>query len=245
MKAPKFRKLIVSLLLLLGLLYENELRRTGRFEPSSIGTAQLIQPGSLSASNYRIIKKETLRVCACTSTPNTHRHTHTHIHQTMASATSARYIELAKALHPRLQRFFAKYPPTQILPSTTRTNTEAATAAAATAGDGGVASTTPPVNPFLPYKHSVTGKWQDPVFSLRRQAELVKLAREQGVEELLPFTTKGTEEQIRQRVEFGLRVRGTGVGQKVKGHLHERMLAAKYVLIVAIFPCSDLTWVRS
>ncbi|KAH8676050.1 hypothetical protein BX600DRAFT_508230 [Xylariales sp. PMI_506] len=123
-----------------------------------------------------------------------------------------RYVELAKTLHPRLQRFFARYPPNQILPRSTRTNT---------IEDGA----TP--NPFLPYKHPVTGLWQDPVFSLRRQAELVKLAREQGVEELLPFTSKGTEERIRKRVEEGLRVKGTGVGQSVKGHLHERMLAPK------------------
>ncbi|KAI0184592.1 hypothetical protein EV127DRAFT_464324 [Xylaria flabelliformis] len=129
-------------------------------------------------------------------------------------AMNMRFVELAKQLHPRLQRFFAKYPPNQILPSSTRTNTIA---------DGA----TP--NPFLPHKHPVTGKWHDPEFSLRRQAELVKLAREEGVEELLPFTSKGTEERIRHRVEHGLRVRGTGVGQKVKGHLYERMLATKYV----------------
>ncbi|KAK7752707.1 hypothetical protein SLS62_005259 [Diatrype stigma] len=149
----------------------------------------------------------------------------------MASATSARYIELAKALHPRLQRFFAKYPPNQILPSTKQTNTEAAASAAAAAAPGHVASAanSPPVNPFLPHKHPITGRWHDPEFSLRRQAELVKLAREEGVEELLPFTVKGTEERVRSRVELGLRVRGTGVGQKVKGHLYERMLAAKYV----------------
>lgn len=62
----------------------------------------------------------------------------------------------------------------------------------------------------------------------------MKLAREQGVEELLPFTSKGTEERIRHRVEHGLRVRGTGVGQHVKGHLHERMLATKYVMTLLI-----------
>lgn len=134
-------------------------------------------------------------------------------------ATNMRYVELAKQLHPRLQRFFAKYPPNQILPTSTRLNT---------IKDGA----TP--NPFLPHKHPVTGKWHDPEFSLRRQAELVKLARENGVEELLPFTSKGTEERIRHRVEFGLRVRGTGVGQRVKGHLHERMLAPKYVAVIAI-----------
>ncbi|KAI0012094.1 hypothetical protein F4779DRAFT_569355 [Xylariaceae sp. FL0662B] len=127
-------------------------------------------------------------------------------------ATKTKFVELAKQLHPRLQRFFAKYPPTQILPSSTRENT---------IKDGA----TP--NPFLPHKHPVTGKWQDPEYSLRRQAELVKLAREHGVEELLPFTSKGTEERIRKRVEHGLQVRGTGVGKSVKGHLHERMLAPK------------------
>ncbi|TGJ88001.1 hypothetical protein E0Z10_g749 [Xylaria hypoxylon] len=105
-------------------------------------------------------------------------------------AFNMRYVELAKQLHPRLQRFFAKYPPNQILPISTRTNT---------IKDGA----TP--NPFLPHKHPVTGKWHDPEFSLRRQAELVKLARGEGVEELLPFTSKGTEERIRHRVEHGLR----------------------------------------
>ncbi|KAI0396071.1 hypothetical protein F5Y17DRAFT_456393 [Xylariaceae sp. FL0594] len=141
-----------------------------------------------------------------------------------SAAVNMRYVELAKQLHPRLQRFFAKYPPTQILPTNTRANTSAAAAAAAQEGG---ATTTATTNPFLPHKHPVTGKWHDPEFSLRRQAELVKLAREEGVEELLPFTVKGTEERVRHRVEHGLRVRGTGVGQKVKGHLHERMLSVK------------------
>ncbi|KAI1814368.1 hypothetical protein GGS20DRAFT_585545 [Poronia punctata] len=128
--------------------------------------------------------------------------------------TNMRFVELAKQLHPRLQRFFAKYPPAQILPTTTRLNST-------TVGDGA----TP--NPFLPFKHPVTGRWHDPEFSLRRQAELVKLARNFGVEELMPFTNKGTEQRIRHRVTHGLRVRGTGVGQVVKGHKHERMLATK------------------
>lgn len=130
------------------------------------------------------------------------------------AASVSRYVELAKQLHPRLQRFLAKYPPSQILPKTTATNTI-------------MGGATP--NPFLPHKHPITGKWHDPEYSLRRQAELVKLAREEGVEELLPFTSKGTEERIRHRVELGLRVRGTGIGQRVKGHRHERMLAPKYV----------------
>jgi large subunit ribosomal protein L25 len=82
---------------------------------------------------------------------------------------------------------------------------------------------------ILPMKHPATGRWHDPKYSLRRQADLVKMAREHGVEELLPFTHKGTETRLGKRVELGLRVRGTGVGQKVKGHKHERQLEAKYV----------------
>lgn len=64
--------------------------------------------------------------------------------------------------------------------------------------------------------------------------QLVKLAREHGVEELLPETNKGTEYQLAQRVEHGLRVKGTGVGQKVKGHIHERHMIAKYVVNISL-----------
>jgi hypothetical protein len=85
-------------------------------------------------------------------------------------------------------------------------------------------------SPFRAQKHPVTGKWHDPVFSLRRQAELVKLARQHGVEELLPYTVKGTEERLRRRAENGLRVKGTGVGQRVKGKESERTLKGRYVL---------------
>ena len=47
-------------------------------------------------------------------------------------------------------------------------------------------------NPFRSTKSPITGRWHDPKFSLRRQAEIVRLARAHGVEELLPFTVKGT-----------------------------------------------------
>jgi len=67
------------------------------------------------------------------------------------------------------------------------------------------------------------------VFSLRRQAEIVKLARKAGVEELLPHTVKGTEERMRRRAENGLRVKGTGIGQRVKGKESERTLKGRYV----------------
>lgn len=41
-------------------------------------------------------------------------------------------------------------------------------------------------NPFIPRKHPVTGKWRPPVYSLRRQAELVKKAKASGLLQLLP-----------------------------------------------------------
>ena len=55
----------------------------------------------------------------------------------------------------------------------------------------------------------------------------MKLARANGVEELLPHTVKGTQERIAKRQEQGLRVRGTGVGQKVKGKLWERTMRGR------------------
>ena len=137
-------------------------------------------------------------------------------------ATTSQYIQLAKALPPRLQRFFARYPPASIINP---------------AASGELPQTAYQIeapNPFLATKHPVTGKWHDPKFSLRRQAELVKLAREHGVEELLPYTPKKTEERIRHRVEHGLRVKGTGIGQQVKGHAHERHLVGKYVLLLCL-----------
>jgi large subunit ribosomal protein L25 len=55
----------------------------------------------------------------------------------------------------------------------------------------------------------------------------VKLAVEYGVEELLPPGRKSTEYRNVKLVEKGLRVRGTGVGQKVKGHKWERTMKIK------------------
>lgn len=137
------------------------------------------------------------------------------------AATASKNVQLALALPARLRTFLARYPPASILPKGADPETHKTA----------YQEETP--NPFLPMKHPVTGRWHDPKYSLRRQAELVKMAREHGVEELLPFTPKGTEERLRKRVELGLRVKGTGVGQKVKGHKHERQLATKYVRLRA------------
>ncbi|WEW59499.1 54S ribosomal protein L25, mitochondrial [Emydomyces testavorans] len=82
-------------------------------------------------------------------------------------------------------------------------------------------------NPFLPYKNPETGRWRGAVVSLRRQNDLVKLARAHGVEELLPPGRKSTEYRETKVIEKGLRIKGTGVGQKVKGHRWERTMKGR------------------
>lgn len=61
---------------------------------------------------------------------------------------------------------------------------------------------------------------------------MLKLARRHGVEELMPYSVKSTEERLRRRVENGLRVKGTGIGQRVKGKESERTLKGRYVQTV-------------
>lgn len=124
-------------------------------------------------------------------------------------ASTAKHIQLAQALPPRLTRFFARYPPAAILPAASETTAESIP------------------NPFKSQKHPVTGKWHDPVFSLRRQADLVKLAQRHGVADLMPFSIKSPAERLRKREENGLRVKGTGAGQRVKGKESERQLKSK------------------
>ena len=60
------------------------------------------------------------------------------------------------------------------------------------------------------------------MYSLRRQAMLVKMAQRHDVEPLLPYTPKLSSVKLEKRVRHGLRVRGTGVGQRPKGKQWER-----------------------
>ena len=157
------------------------------------------------------------------------------------AASSGQYVALAKQLPPRLTRFLARYPPSSILGAATTDNSASSRATAlntsssdpnATNEETEISTETSSIipsfpNPFLPQRHPVTGKLHDPQFSLRRQAELVKLARDHGVEELLPFTVKKTEERGRAREENGLRVKGTGIGERVKGKRWERTLKGR------------------
>ncbi|CAE6539097.1 hypothetical protein RSOLAG22IIIB_02217 [Rhizoctonia solani] len=50
-------------------------------------------------------------------------------------------------------------------------------------------------NPFLPQKNPQTGRWHGPQYSLRRQKELVKQARVQGIIGLLPPGLKARREE--------------------------------------------------
>ncbi|KAJ5095948.1 hypothetical protein NUU61_005304 [Penicillium alfredii] len=82
-------------------------------------------------------------------------------------------------------------------------------------------------NPFLPQKNFRTGKWISPRFGLRQQADLVKLAIRYNVEPLLPLGRKSTEFKATRLAERGLRIKGTGIGQKVKGHKWERTMETR------------------
>ncbi|MCJ1447438.1 MAG: hypothetical protein MMC23_007949 [Stictis urceolatum] len=147
------------------------------------------------------------------------------------------HVQLAKQLPPKLLRFLARFPPPSLTAASSQTpSTITSTTLNTSSSDLNanleertVPSTpsAPFRNPFLRSKNHLTGNWHDPKFSLRRQADLVKLARANGVEELLPLGPKSTEVKIRKREERGLRVKGTGVGQKVKGHWRERTLKGR------------------
>ena len=164
----------------------------------------------------------------------------------------AHHIELAKSLPPRLIRFFARYPPPALLnnkPTTFSIPTTPSTGEPTTSSTDPNApdveppsiysdpsrsethsTTTPDLpyhNPFLPRKNFVTGKWWGPVYGLRKQADLVKLASKYGVVDLLPYTIKKPGEKEKRRIERGLQVKGTGVGQTVKGKKWERTLRGR------------------
>ncbi|RPB28842.1 hypothetical protein L211DRAFT_817019 [Terfezia boudieri ATCC MYA-4762] len=99
----------------------------------------------------------------------------------MTSPSRSTFISLAHTLPPRLLRFFARYPP--------GTHTDVRS------------------NPFKPTVHAITKRWHNPIFSYRRQAVLCKIARQHGVEELLPPSRKSSaykEEKLAQRAEGGV-----------------------------------------
>ncbi|KAF2263601.1 putative 60S ribosomal protein L25 [Lojkania enalia] len=156
-------------------------------------------------------------------------------------------MDLARSLPPRLLRFFAKYPPppsTYTPPSPYSAPVAALKARVApTTSSAGlnapaietnmpslVVEELPYHNPFQPRKNFVTGRWYGPRYGLRQQADLVKLAEKHGVVDLLPYTIKKPGEKEKRRIERGLRVKGTGVDEKVKGKMWERTLKGRLEL---------------
>jgi hypothetical protein len=65
------------------------------------------------------------------------------------------------------------------------------------------------------------------MYGLRQQADIASMARKYGVEELLPFSHKLKWVKDKKREEKGLRVKGTGVGEKVKGKEWERTVKSR------------------
>jgi len=159
-------------------------------------------------------------------------------------------IQLAQSLPARLIRFFERYPPPALFPrpaAITPATTETASTILPADSNASLIESPSPVetslnqststtpastdlpypNPFLPRKNYVTGRWYGPVYGLRKQADLVKLAKTHGVLDLLPWTIKKPGEKEKRRLERGLAVKGTGAGEKVKGHKWERTLKGR------------------
>jgi large subunit ribosomal protein L25 len=170
-----------------------------------------------------------------------------------ASMSAQQQLKVVAALPPRLMRFFQRYPPPALFPSLAVASPTAPPSSTTPPSDPNAPVTeasapqTPPVpstaprnsripahahdlpypNPFLPSKNFATGRWHGPAFGLRKQADLVKLAVQHDVVDLLPWTIKKPGEKEARRIESGLMVKGTGEGQKVKGKSWERTLKGR------------------
>lgn len=60
------------------------------------------------------------------------------------------------------------------------------------------------------------------MYSLRKQADLISLATKHNCLTLLPWSPKLSGTVQKRTEDEGIRVKGTGVGQRVKGKLWER-----------------------
>lgn len=78
--------------------------------------------------------------------------------------------EAFSKLPQKLHNFFIKYPPRPFAKYAEKPST----------------IVDPEMNPFLPNKNSETGRWHGSKYSLRRSADLFKMARKFGIQDLLP-----------------------------------------------------------
>ena len=77
--------------------------------------------------------------------------------------------------------------PARLPPATTPiTRSGGDVLASAAAGSAGSAAAIVLNNPFVPHKNPRSGRWAPPKYSLRRQADLIKHARQSGTQHLLP-----------------------------------------------------------
>ena len=81
-------------------------------------------------------------------------------------------------------------------------------------------------NPFRPRK-SGGKEWYGPAYGLMKQAKLLKLARSMELELMMPPSMKSTEYKELRNAEKGLTLKGTGIGEKVKGHKWERTMETR------------------
>ncbi|GAM89178.1 hypothetical protein ANO11243_072150 [Dothideomycetidae sp. 11243] len=158
----------------------------------------------------------------------------------LAGADAQRAAKLATHLPPLLLNFFRRHPPG----SFSRSTSSPAPSIPQQSSNNSTSSLTQPAldptvlnaitaardaaNPFLPWRNPATQAWRPPRYSLRRQADLYREAKEWGVTALLPETSpRNPALKLAKREEIGLAVRGTGKGQRVKGKLWERHLRPK------------------
>lgn len=157
------------------------------------------------------------------------------------------HIRLAQSLHPRLLGFFKRFPPPQLAASPPPSTAPIEIADNTSPSDPNASATTevPSVspnewplnnegvkrNPFLPFKNPQTGNWHPPHYSLRRQAELFKLAKAHHVLPLMPRSPKHPDIREQKSLDRALWAAKTGLlpisGKKAKGHWWERSLRGR------------------
>ncbi|KAF1815994.1 hypothetical protein P152DRAFT_455714 [Eremomyces bilateralis CBS 781.70] len=164
-----------------------------------------------------------------------------------AEVVGSALINRAKSLPVPLVRFLARWPSPALQSAAPKSSpgldSSSPASTDSTPSDLGTSDTdasTPPVsqiltasdttvnrNPFEPWRHPSTGRWRPPVYSMRQQRELCKMAADHGVEELLWASKKATWFKEKKLIEQGLRLRNAGPGKRVKGHKWERTLSSR------------------
>lgn len=223
--------------------YVDAMRATARHEVTRRPTSS----GGTCSRPYNHSRFAATLSCNCISRSISGSHCIASPNTSSSAATMAvahQHMQLAQSLPPRLMNFFKRFPPPQLAAAST--STSAAPAASieiasntSSSDPNAPATTSIPIesafsditswkkNPFLPFRNPSTGAWHPPHYSLRRQADLFKLAALHHTLPLMPPSPKHPEIKQQKRIEHGLRVKGTGTGQRVKGKYWERTLKTR------------------